>query len=310
MYGQTLGGGYGGYGGGLAGGYGSGSYGGYGGRGMFGGGQLGGGYGGMGAGGNMNGNINPHGQGQQNNNQPVMIPQFSTRAMVRFLMECAAVIQGTALVFVTVNSWLQSQTNATGEAGPLTQLYTIVRDTVMTQILGRPSRSGGGASGSSSSTSHVGIGLEWARDFLRRRRSLEKEFIADTKLSWLQYLLFFYLSYSLVSEFRNYLRLRKLPVKVPRPALPGIRSAKQQQEMMQAGRSAGTSTGAVGSSGVTSTTRVDVERIGSSSLEVEVNHANGDQKIVKQATDFYFRKQQELKQKRENASSGSGRDNT
>ncbi|CAD7963765.1 unnamed protein product [Amoebophrya sp. A120] len=320
---------------------------------MYGGGMMyGGGYGGYRGG--MNMMQHPGGQGPMNGQVPLdangnpkpPVPQFSTRAMVRFLMECAAVIQGTALVFVTVNSWLQSQTNATGEGGPLKQLWTIVKSVVF----GNKSTNGGNA---------ITRGTEWAKEFVQRQRHLEREFYRGSgrQFSWVQSLLLLYLVYSLVSEFRNYLRLQKLPVKVleaaaarsrlkmltndsnyrgtgtgrPGGALPGPPSASgggmtstfspgtaSSQQPRQgkplggpsnlptastsssrAAQGGGPPGGTSGFSSGGGTTLTTVEKVGKTSVEVEVNHANGDQEKISQYADFYFKKQQEMKEKRE-----------
>ena len=202
------GGGYGGYGGGMDGGYG-----GYGAGGMGGMGAAGGSYPG-----------GPPTEGPNLLTQK-LIPQLSLRTFVRFVTEIAAIIQGLALVFATLSSWMQSQQGQGGQPGPLGQLYQIVKSQVG-KLFGKAADEGVPAD----------VAPWVAECLVRRARSSPGRF--GTSLSWKQWFFAGWLTYSVVTEFRNYRRLSRLPVSAQRAAALALRrrQAREQKGLGKGGK--------------------------------------------------------------------------
>lgn len=145
--------------------------------------------------------------------QQQLVPQFSLRTFVRFATECAAVIQGVALIFATLSNWVQSQSGGGPAGGPLKQFYTLIKEELFGTVLGLVKKKSKHNSSTAAQAAHA-----WAQEFERQGNSL-KQSLAGWP-SWRQVLVGCYLGYSLIAELRNYQRLRRLPIGAPPPVSP------------------------------------------------------------------------------------------
>ena len=119
------------------------------------------------------------------NQRQLMIPQFNLRTFVRFVTECAAVIQGLALVVATVTNWMQSQAGRPGQPGPLKQFWNMIKGFT----LGGDALTAGGTAGlgggDKNARLRAGVG-SWAGEFAVRTKAAES---SVGKISWKQSIL-------------------------------------------------------------------------------------------------------------------------